>query len=56
MPAYNAALTLAKTVQEIPDWVDEIILTDDASTDNTIEVAKSLGLKHILIHDKNKGY
>lgn len=56
MPAYNAALTLAKTVKEIPDWVDEIILTDDASTDNTIEVAKSLGLKHILIHDKNKGY
>lgn len=56
MPAYNAALTLAKTVQEIPDWVDEIILTDDASTDNTIEIAKSLGLQHILIHDKNKGY
>lgn len=56
MPAYNAALTLEKTVAEIPNWVDEVILTDDASKDNTVEVAKKIGIKHILIHDKNKGY
>jgi glycosyltransferase involved in cell wall biosynthesis len=57
MPAYNAAKTLAKTFEEIPrPLVDEVILVDDASTDNTVEVAKSLGIKQILIHDKNKGY
>lgn len=56
MPAYNAALTLEKTVKEIPEWVDEVILTDDASTDQTVEVAKKLGIKHILQHDRNKGY
>lgn len=56
MPAYNAALTLEKTVREIPEWVDEIILTDDASKDNTVEVAKSLGIKHIMRHDVNRGY
>lgn len=56
MPAYNAALTLEKTVREIPEWVDEIILTDDASKDNTVEVAQSLGIKHIMRHDVNRGY
>jgi glycosyltransferase involved in cell wall biosynthesis len=56
MPAYNAALTLEKTVKEIPEWVDELILTDDASTDNTVEVAKQLGIQHIMLHDRNKGY
>ncbi|MGB1248210.1 MAG: glycosyltransferase family 2 protein [Chitinophagales bacterium] len=56
MPAYNAALTLEKTLAEIPEWVDEIILTDDASTDNTVEVAQQLGIKHIIKHEKNKGY
>ena len=55
MPAYNAALTLEKTVREIPSWVDELILTDDASVDNT-EVAQSLGVKHIMRHDVNRGY
>lgn len=56
MPAFNAALTLEKTVNEIPEWVDEVILTDDASTDNTIAVAQKLGIQHILKHDQNKGY
>lgn len=56
MPAYNAALTLEKTVREIPSWVDELILTDDASLDNTVEVAQSLGVKHIIRHDINRGY
>ena len=57
MPAYNASKTLEKTYQEIPhSMVDEVILVDDASLDNTVDVAKSLGIKHILIHDRNKGY
>lgn len=56
MPAYNAALTLEKTLNEIPDWVDEVILTDDASTDNTVALAKQLGIKHVMQHDRNKGY
>ena len=56
MPAYNAEKTLMKTYNEIPkDVVDGIILTDDASTDKTIEIAKRLNLR-LLIHDKNKGY
>jgi len=57
MPAYNAARTVKQTYQEIPfDVVDDVILTDDFSTDNTVEVAKSLGIQHILTHDKNSGY
>ncbi len=57
LPAYNAALTLPRTFHEIPmDLVDEIILCDDASRDNTTDVARSLGIKHILRHEKNKGY
>lgn len=57
LPAYNAALTLQKTYDEIPfDIVDEVVLVDDASKDNTIEVGKQLGIKHIIKHDKNKGY
>ena len=57
MPAYKAALTLEKTYQEIPhDWVDEVILVDDYSPDNTVEVAKKIGIKHIVQHDKNLGY
>ncbi len=57
MPAYKAALTLETTYNEIPfDLVDEVVLVDDHSPDNTVEVAKSLGIKHVIRHDKNKGY
>ncbi|MEL7118876.1 MAG: glycosyltransferase family 2 protein [Bacteroidota bacterium] len=57
LPAYNAALTLEKTYKEIPmDLVDEVILCDDASKDDTIQVAKSIGINHIIAHEQNKGY
>ena len=57
LPAYNAALTLEKTYNEIPlDIVDDVILVDDSSSDNTIEVAEKLGIKHIILHEENKGY
>lgn len=57
MPAYRAALTLERTYREIPfDLVDEVILVDDASPDNTIEIARHLGIKHIIRHNKNIGY
>ena len=57
MPAYNAEKTLEQTYAEIPmDIVDEVILTDDCSKDNTVETAKSLGIKEVLVHEKNKGY
>ena len=56
LPAYNAAKTLQRTIDEIPhDLVDDIILTDDASKDNTSELARQLGL-HTIRHDKNRGY
>jgi glycosyltransferase involved in cell wall biosynthesis len=57
LPAYNASLTLDKTYREIPfDIVDDVILVDDASKDGTVEMAKKLGIRHIISHDKNKGY
>lgn len=57
LPAYNAANTLKDTYREIPmDVVDEVILTDDASTDNTLAVAEELKIKHIIRHTENKGY
>lgn len=57
LPAYNAEKTLEKTYNEIPfDIVDEVILVDDLSRDNTIEVGKKLGIKHIVKHEQNKGY
>jgi SAM-dependent methyltransferase len=56
LPAYNAAKTLAITLKDIPrDIADDILLVDDASQDNTSEVARQLGIKAIR-HDRNKGY
>lgn len=56
MPAYNAEMTLEKTLSDIPSkTVDEVILGDDASIDNTVEIAKRLGLK-VLQHKENRGY
>ncbi|VAX32643.1 Glycosyl transferase, group 2 family [hydrothermal vent metagenome] len=56
MPAYNAGKTLLKTYQEIPSSVvDDIILTDDASQDDTVEISKELNI-YTLVHEKNKGY
>lgn len=57
LPAYNAAQTLEKTYREIPmDLVDEVILCDDASKDNTSELARQIGIRHVIIHPKNRGY
>ena len=57
MPAYNAGQTLRKTYEEIPfNLVDEVILTDDRSTDDTVKVARELGINHIIEHDSNRGY
>jgi glycosyltransferase involved in cell wall biosynthesis len=57
LPAYRAALTLKQTYDEIPfDVVDEVVLVDDKSPDNTVEVARQLGIKHIVVHQKNRGY
>jgi len=56
MPAYNAARTLERTVAEVPmDLVDEIVITDDASGDETVDVARRLGLR-TLVHESNRGY
>ena len=56
MPAYNAARTLRRTVEDIPPGtVDEILLVDDCSQDNTVEVARQLGLT-VLQHERNMGY
>ena len=57
LPAYRAALTLERTYAEIPfDLVDEVVLVDDKSPDNTVEVARRLGIRHIVQHEVNKGY
>lgn len=57
MPAYNAERTLEQTFKEIPfDLVDEVVLVDDASKDSTSELAKQIGINHVIRHDNNKGY
>lgn len=57
MPAYNAAQTLEQTYREVPmEIVDEVILVDDHGTDNTTEVARQLGIQHVIRHEQNKGY
>jgi glycosyltransferase involved in cell wall biosynthesis len=57
LPAYNAARTLVQTYREIPhDIVDEVVLVDDRSADDTVTVAKELGIRHVIQHDANRGY
>ncbi len=57
LPAYNAALTLERTLAEVDrDLVDAIVLVDDASLDDTVEVARGLGVEHVIRHERNRGY
>lgn len=57
LPAYNASKTLVSTYKEIPfDIIDDVILVDDNSTDETIKVAKEIGIVHIIKHQINLGY
>jgi len=57
LPAYNAARTIQQTYQEIPfPLVDEVVLCDDFSSDSTVELARELGISHILQHPANLGY
>jgi glycosyltransferase involved in cell wall biosynthesis len=57
MPAYNAEQTITHTYNDLPmDVVDEVVLVDDASHDDTVAIAEKLGIRHIIVHDDNKGY
>jgi len=57
LPAYNASATLEKTFREIPTHVvDEVVLVDDASQDDTVSVGQRLGIRHIIRHSSNRGY
>ncbi len=57
LPAYKAAMTMERTYKEIPfDIVDDVVLVDDNSPDNTVEVARAIGIRHIIRHEVNKGY
>jgi glycosyltransferase involved in cell wall biosynthesis len=57
MPAYNAEQTLRRTYEALPhECVDEVILVDDASTDNTSKAATDTGIGHVHIHERNLGY
>ncbi len=57
MPAYNAQKTLHKAYHEIPkDWVDDVILVDDASRDGTVEAARAIPGLFVVAHERNRGY
>jgi glycosyltransferase involved in cell wall biosynthesis len=57
LPAYNAEKTLKRTYDEIPfDLVDDVVLVDDFSKDNTSELGRNIGIQHVIRHEKNKGY
>src|SRR6201992_1898540 len=57
LPAYNAALTLERTYKEIPfDIIDDVVLVDNNSRDDTVAEGKRLGIQHIVKHEVNKGY
>jgi len=57
LPAYNASKTLEMTYREIPfDIVDDVVLVDDHSRDDTERVARELGITHVIRHEQNKGY
>jgi glycosyltransferase involved in cell wall biosynthesis len=57
LPAYNAAKTLEMTYREIPfEIVDDVVLVDDHSRDETSKVGRELGIKHVIRHDRNRGY
>ena len=57
LPAYNAGKTLEMTYSEIDfSIVDEVILVDDKSSDNTVNIARNLGIRHIVEHQQNRGY
>lgn len=57
MPAYNAERTLEATYREIPfDIVDEVVLVDDKSSDGTAELARKIGIQHVITHEENQGY
>lgn len=57
LPAYNAERTLGTTYSEIPfDVVDDVILVDDCSNDATVRIATTLGIRHIIVHERNSGY
>lgn len=57
MPAYHAEKTLEQTYREIPfDIVDDVVIVDDCSSDNTVKKARELGIKHVIVHEKNLGY
>ena len=57
LPAYNAAKTIVQTYNDIPhDIVDDVILVDDKSSDETVEIARKLGIEQIHLHENNRGY
>lgn len=56
LPAYNAEHTIIKTIQEIPSIVDEIVIVDDCSTDQTQKIIEGTSIKHFIRHAQNLGY